>query len=314
MPLQCRFYPQKYPAVDDVVMVTVKSIAELGAYVELLEYKNIEGMILLSELSRRRIRSMNKLIRIGNTEPVVVIRVDEEKGYIDLSKRRVSKEDVVKCTEKFSKAKAVNSILRHIGELLGYTEDEQFEALYKQTAWYLEEKYKNKLNAFDIFKEAVTDESILIECGLNEESRKVLINQLQLKLQPQAVKVRADIRCSCFEYEGIDAVKHSLKEGLSLSTPEIPIKINLIAAPLYVMTTNTTEMTEGVKCLEKAIAKVEEVIKGYGGVLEVAMAPKVVSDVEEADLERMMADAEGEMRQVEGDDDESVSEDSEEDQ
>lgn len=46
-------------------------------------------MILLSELSRRRIRSVQKLIRVGRNEVVVVLRVDEEKGkayihtYID---------------------------------------------------------------------------------------------------------------------------------------------------------------------------------------------------------------------------------------
>ena len=62
-------------------------------------------MILLSELSRRRIRSINKLIRVGRTEPVVVIRVDKDKGYIDLSKRRVSPEDIERCTEVFSKGK-----------------------------------------------------------------------------------------------------------------------------------------------------------------------------------------------------------------
>lgn len=107
--LSCRFYKEKYPEVrdcvffcldshsagmfgnvsfyvllqvDDVVMVTVRAIAEMGAYVHLLEYNNIEGMILLSELSRRRIRSINKLIRVGKTEPVVVIRVDKEKGNL----------------------------------------------------------------------------------------------------------------------------------------------------------------------------------------------------------------------------------------
>lgn len=63
-------------------MVNVRSIAEMGAYVHLLEYNNIEGMILLSELSRRRIRSINKLIRVGKTEPVVVIRVDKDKGRL----------------------------------------------------------------------------------------------------------------------------------------------------------------------------------------------------------------------------------------
>ena len=61
----CRMYEEKYPEVDEVVMVQVKSIAEMGAYVSLLEYNNIDGMILLSELSRRRIRSVNKLIKVG---------------------------------------------------------------------------------------------------------------------------------------------------------------------------------------------------------------------------------------------------------
>jgi translation initiation factor 2 subunit 1 len=57
-------------------------------------------MILLSELSRRRIRSINKLIRVGKNECVCVLRVDEGKGYIDLSKRRVAAEDIAKCEKK----------------------------------------------------------------------------------------------------------------------------------------------------------------------------------------------------------------------
>lgn len=72
-------------------MVNVRAIAEMGAYVYLLEYNNIEGMILLSELSRRRIRSINKLIRVGKTEPVVVIRVDKEKGNSCTCKNSVKK-------------------------------------------------------------------------------------------------------------------------------------------------------------------------------------------------------------------------------
>ena len=56
MVITCRFYEQEYPEVDDVVMVKVSSIADMGAYVHLLEYNNIESMILLSELSRGSIR------------------------------------------------------------------------------------------------------------------------------------------------------------------------------------------------------------------------------------------------------------------
>lgn len=54
----------------------------MGAYVKLLEYDEIDGMILLSELSRRRIRSIQKLIRVGRNEVVVVLRVDKEKGML----------------------------------------------------------------------------------------------------------------------------------------------------------------------------------------------------------------------------------------
>lgn len=154
--LSCRFYKEKYPEVNDVVMVNVRAIAEMGAYVYLLEYNSIEGMILLSELSRRRIRSINKLIRVGKTEPVVVIRVDKDKGYIDLSKRRVSPEEVLECTERFAKAKAVNSILRHVADILKFTTNEQLEELYQKTAWHFEEKRKSKAAAYDVFKQSVT--------------------------------------------------------------------------------------------------------------------------------------------------------------
>ncbi|XP_066980918.1 eukaryotic translation initiation factor 2 subunit 1 [Macrobrachium rosenbergii] len=309
MPLFCRYYSQRYPEVDDVVMVTVRSIAEMGAYVHLLEYNNIEGMILLSELSRRRIRSMNKLIRVGKTEPVVVIRVDKEKGYIDLSKRRVSKEDVERCTEKFAKAKAVNSIIRHVGELLAYTSEDQVEELYRKTAWHFEEKYKKQACAYDVFKQAVTDTSILEECNLDEETKTVLLTQIQRKLQSQAVKIRADIEVSCFEYEGIDAVKSALFEGISQSTEEIPIRINLIAPlSMVIMTTQTTEKQDGLKALENAIQQVTGKITGFGGTLVVKMAPKIVTDVEEADLARQLEKAEEENREVAGDDDDEEEE------
>lgn len=112
----CRMYQKEYPDVDDLVVavvsqplphpppqnclshvviwlgaplldchphtlaVQVKSIDEMGAYVKLLEYNDVEGMILMTELSRRRIRSINKLLRIGKQEVVMVLRVDKERG------------------------------------------------------------------------------------------------------------------------------------------------------------------------------------------------------------------------------------------
>ncbi|XP_002730373.1 eukaryotic translation initiation factor 2 subunit 1-like [Saccoglossus kowalevskii] len=195
MPISCRFYEHKFPEKEDVVMVNVRSIAEMGAYVHLLEYNNIEGMILLSELSRRRIRSINKLIRVGRSECVVVIRVDKDKGYIDLSKRRVSSEEIAKCEEKYSKAKAVNSILRHVGEILEYETDEQLEELYHKTAWHFDRKYGQPGAAYEAFKHCVNDDSLLNECTLDEETYRVLLANIKRRLTPQQVKVRAGRTC-----------------------------------------------------------------------------------------------------------------------
>jgi len=301
--ISCRFYEQKYPEVDDVVMVNVRSIADMGAYVHLLEYNNIEGMILLSELSRRRIRSINKLIRVGRTEPVVVIRVDKDKGYIDLSKRRVSKEDIERCTEKYSKAKAVNSIVRHVAEILGFKTNEELEDLYKKTAWYFETKSKKQGTAYDYFKQSVSDPSLLNDLDLDENMKAVLVENIQRKLTQQAVKIRADFECSCFTYEGIDAVKDALRAGIAVGNPEIPIKINLIAPPVYVMTCSTPERTEGLALLNEGCKVVEERIKASGGRFAIQMAPKVVTATDEDELAARIRRAEEENAEVDGDDD-----------
>ncbi|XP_064624790.1 eukaryotic translation initiation factor 2 subunit 1-like [Lineus longissimus] len=309
MPLSCRYYEHRYPEADDVVMVNVRSIAEMGAYVHLLEYNNIEGMILLSELSRRRIRSINKLIRVGRNECVVVIRVDKDKGYIDLSKRRVSAEEVNKCGDKYAKAKAVNSILRHVAELLNYTSNEQLESLYKKTAWHFDKKLNKPGACHDIFKHAVGNPELLDECDIDEETKSVLLDNIKRRLTPQSVKVRADIEVACYGYEGIDAVKAALWKGLTLTSEEMPIKICLIAPPLYVVTTQTIEREEGIEKLTNALALIKESIEESTGVFNVKMSPKAVTDTEEAELQKQMDQLEEANREISGDEDSEEGED-----
>ncbi|MFH4978566.1 hypothetical protein AB6A40_005275 [Gnathostoma spinigerum] len=288
MPLSCRYYADPFPDVEDTVMVNVRSIAEMGAYVSLLEYNNKEGMILLSELSRRRIRSVNKLIRVGRNECVVVIRVDKDKGYIDLSKRRVYAKDLLQCEERFAKAKAVNSILRHVADQLGYDSEKQLEELYEKTAWYFDRKMKKKAAAYDIFKKAISDPTVLDECDITNDVREKLLEDIRKRLTPQAVKIRADIEVSCFAYDGIDAVKDALIKGQKCSTDQMPIKINLIAAPLFVVTTQTLERQEGLDAIHNALNVVQSTIESYQGTFKVVMPPKVVTDLDEEDIKKRM--------------------------
>lgn len=65
-------------------------------------------------------------------------------GYIDLSKRRVSAEDVVKCEDRFQKSKMVHSIMRHVAEKTKIP----IEDLYQTISWPLMKKYGHTVDAF----------------------------------------------------------------------------------------------------------------------------------------------------------------------
>merc|ERR1712008_164490 len=115
--------------------------------------------------------------------------------------------------------------------------------------------------------------------------------------------IRADFECSCFTYEGIDAVKDALRAGIAVGNVEIPIRINLIAPPVYVMTCSTPERSEGLALLNEGCKVVEEKIKSSGGNFAIQMAPKVVTATDEDELAARIRRAEEENAEVDGDDD-----------
>jgi translation initiation factor 2 subunit 1 len=264
--------------------------------VTLLEYNNIEGMILFSELSRRRIRSISKLIRVGKTEVVMVLRVDEEKGYIDLSKRRVSPEDIGKCEDRYNKAKTVHGILRHVAS----EHDLVLEELYTSIGWPLYRKYGH---AYDAFKQAAVSDPDAIFAGLTiaDEVKTTLLENIRRRLSPQAVKVRADIELTCFTEEGIEAIRAALMAGQELTSEEVPIKIKLIAPPLYVMLATCMDKEKGLAALRAAIEAVKKVILERGGSIAVPTPPQVTSQRDESELASMMERVALENREVDGD-------------
>ena len=93
----------------------------------------------------------------------------------------------------------------------------------------------------------------------------IVVSYVKRKMAPQPVKVRSDIEVTCFEYDGIDAIKGALLAGQEKSTAEAPVKINLIAPPMYVMTCVTVDKDHGVETLNAANEAIRAFIteKGY---------------------------------------------------
>ncbi|KAH9591078.1 Eukaryotic translation initiation factor 2 subunit 1 [Schistosoma haematobium] len=140
----------------------------------------------------------------------------------------------------------------------------------------------------------------------------MLLTDIRHRLTPKAVKIRADFEVSCFTYDGIDAVKSALRSGLELNSDSLPIRINLIAPPLYVLTTQTMDRAAGLEQLHEVLDVIKKSIENQGGSFKIQQAPRVVSDTDDADLQRQMDELEKANREVSGDEDDEDEDDEDE--
>ena len=110
-----RMYRNERPSIGDIVICKVVQVLDIGSYVELLEYNNIQGMIGVTEYSKQRIRSIAKFMNVDKIIAAEVIRTDER--YIDLSKKSVESEESKLAFSNYEKNKKVQLVCRKIATL-----------------------------------------------------------------------------------------------------------------------------------------------------------------------------------------------------
>jgi translation initiation factor 2 subunit 1 len=310
-----RFYEQEYPEVEDIVIVQVLKIDDkIGAYVSLLEYDGKEGMINLGEISKRRIRSMSKLLRVGSTEVCMVVSVDEDKGYINLSKKRVASEDIPPKQDVFHKAKAVHGIMQHVAQ----TNEINIEELCSKVSWPLHIKYPS---AYDAFKKHIDEEISLWDEidwtqpgeDLTAKAEKIkadIETNLQRRLMQSMVRLQAKVDVSCSDYEGIEAVRAALMEGFKASTPECEVSIKLIAHPVFALSCMCRDKVLGIATLDEAMEHIRKAIESRGGEFAIRSKPAAATtetkDEEGSGSEGSGSDSESEQDETMGNIDEKA--------
>ncbi|HID47317.1 MAG TPA: S1 RNA-binding domain-containing protein, partial [Methanococcaceae archaeon] len=81
-----------FPEEGELVIGTVVDVKPYGAFVQLLEYPNREGMIHISEVSSGWVKNIRDHVKRGQRVVAKVMRVDKKKGHIDLSLKRVTEQ------------------------------------------------------------------------------------------------------------------------------------------------------------------------------------------------------------------------------
>ncbi|KAI7755360.1 hypothetical protein M8C21_004300 [Ambrosia artemisiifolia] len=293
-------YEAPYPEVGTLVMIQVTEIGAVVSHVSLLEYNNIKGRIQLSD--RRRTRSVGSVIKVGSIEVAMVLRVDAERGYIDLSRKRLSEQDVQICVDRYSKSKVVHSIMRHVA----VTKFVDLEDLYIHVGWPLYRKYGH---AFEAFKVIVNDPDSVLKPltqeltefapdGRREVTKVVpaisgdvieaLVRIIKIRMIPHPVKIRADIEMECVHYDGILHIKEAMRKAEAAGTKDCPVKIRLVAPPSYVLDTQTLDKEQGIKVLSDAIAACAATMEHHKGKLTVKEPPRSVSKLEDKRLAELM--------------------------
>lgn len=91
-------------------------------------------------------------MKVGKQEAMMVIRVDREKRYIDLSKKQVQPVEAERTEKYFKKAKMVHNILKEVAVKLNC----KLIELYEQFAWDLYDIYDHAYDAFRIIMRYVS--------------------------------------------------------------------------------------------------------------------------------------------------------------
>jgi translation initiation factor 2 subunit 1 len=233
-------------------------------------------MLFSGEITLKRVNFINRLLSVGKEEVLRVLRVDTQKGFIDLSKKQVKTDEIDECKKKFGKSKAVEGIVK----LLAVHTKKSMEYLYKNLIWPL---YKTHEHAYDALKSILNgDDKILEGLKITDDIKEELIKILKVRLVPQPVKIRSDFKLTCYTFEGIDAIKASLLNGEKKGTEAIPIKFRVIGSPLYECSISTINKKEGIEVMNAALQEVKKSIEAKGGNFLLETNPEVLGENEKS--------------------------------
>jgi translation initiation factor 2 subunit 1 len=238
---------QEWPETGDLVMATVENVTDFGAYVKLDEFKK-RGLLHVSEISSSWIRNIRDFVREGQKLVLKVLRVDQEKGHVDLSLRRVTKREKIEKTMAWKKERKAEALMRDVSEKTGLS----LEEIYEKAGTPME----NEFGLYEGFERAVKDgyES-LVKIGIPEEIAKAILEVGTERIHVPMVKVKGTVELRCAKPNGVKIIKDSFtnaKKTEKLGNSKI--RFYVIAAPKY----SVEVLAEDYKRAEEAFQRVAQ--------------------------------------------------------
>jgi len=248
----------EWPEAGDLVIASVQRITDFGAYVKLDEYEK-EGLLHLSEVSSGWVRNIRDFVREGQKTVLKVLRVNPEKGHIDLSLRRVSRHERREKILSWKRERKAESLLRSVSEKLNMP----YEDLNAK-AGTIEDKFGGIYETLE--KAAREGPDLLIEAGLPQDIAVALAEVAKDKIKPPMVKIKGLLELQCPKPNGILHIKEALLSAQKIEKPrDTRIRLYTVAAPKYAVEVLAEDYKEAEKILQKAAEAAIKTITSAGG-------------------------------------------------
>lgn len=190
------------PPEGDLVLCTITKIHYHSVFATLDEYNGRSGMIHISEISPGRIRNINDFVQEGKKVVCKVLRIDAEKGHIDLSLRRVSENQRRNKVDEIKQEQKVEKILEFVAKQLKIDVKKFLIEVYEKLS-----KYDSVMTAFE---QVVLGNVTLEQLGLEKDKAKKLTEIVMQRVKPPEVVVKGELELISFAPDGVELVKNSL--------------------------------------------------------------------------------------------------------
>ncbi len=248
----------EWPESGDLVIATIESVMDYGAYANLDEY-NKRGFLHISEISSARIRNIRDFVREKQKMVLKVLRVVPEKGHVDLSLRRVTKRERIEKIKAWKKDRKGEVLLGAVAERVGLPVHD----VYQQAGVILEEKY----GLYEGFEKALKEgPEVLTKLNIPEEIAKIIVQVAEERIRIKLVKVRGTLELRCMNPNGVKCIKDSINDAKkSQKAKDAKIEFSVIAAPRYSVEVSADNWKRAEELLDKVSESVVSNITKVGG-------------------------------------------------
>ncbi len=245
-----------FPDNGELVVCTVTSVKNFGAFVTLDEYDDKEGFIHVRDVATGWVKYIKDYVKEGQKIVCKVLGVDSQTGHIDLSLKSVNDHQKRERIQQWKNEKKAAKLLEIVAERLSI----DLPTAYKDFGNTLMDEYGSLYDAF----EAVVAQPQEFSDYFNGYWVEKFVEVAKENITPPAVEIDGVLEMTSNAPNGAILIKDALLEGLK-AADGADAKITSVGSPRYRIVVTAPEYKEAEEIMKRVSkAAIDSLVKNGG--------------------------------------------------